>query len=535
MDRRSFLSSAAATVFTPVAQPALAQRQSKVLRIAMTLSDIPLTTGQTTQGAEGVRFIGNTLYDQLFRWDLSVTERPAPLVPSLAESFTVDPATKTVWTFHLRKGAKFHDGSDFTAESVIWNFDKLLKNEAPQFDRMQAIQGANYLVGVKSYRRLDEYSVEVTMEKPDSMLFYRLSSINFSSPARWKELGGDWSKFARHPSGTGPFMLESFTPRQKAVLKKNVNYWNPARIPKVDEVVLYPMVDATTRVAALLSGQVDWVEAPPPDAIPRIQQAGFRISSGIYPHVWPIWLSYVEDSPFRDIRVRKAANLAIDRSGMVDLLGHTAKGAVGMVDVASPWFGAPQFKIEYDPDAAKKLLAEAGYGPEKPCKVKFATSQSGSGQMQPVPMSEFIQEKLNQVGFDVSIEVVDWEALRVLRQNRADGRLNNGIHGLTYSWSTQSPDFGLLGVISSKRIPPAGDNWSLYHDPVADELCDKVQAAFERKEQDQALANLHQHIVDQSMWIWVVHDLNPRAMSKTVKNFVPPQNWYVDLTTIDLG
>jgi ABC-type transport system substrate-binding protein len=255
----------------------------------------------------------------------------------------------------------------------------------------------------------------------------------------------------------------------------------------------------------------------------------------VYPHVWPYWLSYTPDSPFRDIRVRKAANLAIDRAGLVDFLKGTAKPARGMVDQSSPWFGKPTFDIKHDPEGARRFLQEAGYGPGKTCKIKLLTSQAGSGQMQPVPMTEFVQENLNEVGFDVAIEVVDWEALRARRHDRADGASNHGVYGLNNSWSTQSPDFGLLNVTSSKRFPPVGDNWGMYDDPKADELCRKVQLAFDPDEQDKALAELHQYIVDQAMWIWVVHDLNPRALSPRVKGFLPPQNWYVDLTAIDMA
>ena len=537
MDRRSFLTRAAASLVIPAAQGtalALAQTPNKTLRIAMTLSDIPLTTGQATQGAEGQRFIEITLYDQLFRWDLSRNDRPAPLVPSLAQSYSVDPKTQTIWTLNLREGVRFHDGSLFDADNVIWNFDKLTKRDAPQYDPVQAAGAAGYLVGVVDYKKLDRFKVQLQTQQPDSMLFYRLSSIGFSSSARWKELGGNWRKFALAPSGTGPFKLEGFTPRQKAELVRNSDYWDKARVPKLDRVVLYAMPDAATRVAALLSGQVDWVEAPPPDALDRIKQSGKVAYSGVYPHVWPYWLSYTKDSPFRDIRVRKAANLAIDRQGMVDFLGGMAKPARGMVDETSPWFGHPTFEIKHDPDAARKLLQEAGYGPGKLCKAKLLTSQAGSGQMQPVPMTEFVQENLNQVGFDIAIEVVDWEALRARRRDRADGPSNHGVYGLNNSWSTQSPDFGLLNVTSSKRFPPVGDNWGLYSDPTADALCVKAQLAFSPAEQDRALANLHQYIVDQAMWIWVVHDLNPRALSPKVKNFMPPQNWYVDLTAIDI-
>jgi peptide/nickel transport system substrate-binding protein len=538
MDRRSFLKAGASAAVFPAVQsmepsPARAATE-KVLRLAMTLGDVPLTTGQPSQGAEGIRFIGLTVYDALFGWDLSQRDRAAKIVPGLAESYSVDDA-KTTWTFTLRKGVKFHDGSDFTADAVVWNLDKLLKKDAPQFDQIQVAMAGSYIAGIKSYRKVDDHTVAITTAQPDAMFYYRIAGINYSSPARWQELGGDWNKFAERPSGTGPWILEKLVPRSRAELVKNPKYWNRDRVPKLDRLVLLAMPDANTRVAALLSGQIDWVEAPPPDTVPRLKQQGMQIVSNVYPHVWPYWLSYAADSPFLDIRVRKAANLAIDREGLCQFLGGLAKPARGQVDVSHPWFGKPSFDIKYDPAAAKKLMAEAGYGPNKRCKVKFLTSQAGSGQMQPLPMNEFVQENLNQVGFDVEIEVTDWEALRARRRARADGAENKGVYGLNNSWSIMDPDFGFMSVIYSKNAPPVGNNWSLYNDPTADALCDKARLEFDIDKQYRAIAELHQYVVDQSMWIWVVHDLNPRALAPKVKGFVPPQAWYVDLSTLDIA
>jgi ABC-type transport system substrate-binding protein len=96
------------------------------------------------------------------------------------------------------------------------------------------------------------------------------------------------------------------------------------------------------------------------------------------------------------------------------------------------------------------------------------------------------------------------------------------------------PDFGFMSVIYSKNAPPVGNNWSLYSDAKADALCEKAMLEFDIASQYQAIAELHQYVVDQAMWIWVVHDLNPRALAAKVKGFVPPQAWYVDLSTIDI-
>src|SRR5690349_24437985 len=93
------------------------------LRIGMTASDIPLTTGQTDQGGEGMRFMGYTVYDGLINWDLSSADKPSGLVPGLATRWTVDEGDNTRWVVTLRRDVKFHDGSDFKADAVVWNFD----------------------------------------------------------------------------------------------------------------------------------------------------------------------------------------------------------------------------------------------------------------------------------------------------------------------------------------------------------------------------------------------------------------------------
>ncbi|GJD53248.1 Heme-binding protein A [Methylobacterium crusticola] len=514
------------------AGPALAQSKPGTLRVAMTAGDIPLTTGEPSQGGEGIRFMGITVYDGLTRWDLSKADRPPVIVPDLAESWAVHDDDKKVWTFRLRRGVKFHDGSEFTADAVTFNFDKLLTKSAPQYDEAQAVQGSLWDGSLASWRKIDDYTVEITTKQPDANLPYALANIFMSSPRRWEEMGRDWNKVAQKPSGTGPWRLESFKPRERADLVRNANHWDPARIPKSERLILYPMPDSNTRVAALLSGQVDWVEAPPPDAIPRLRQQKMQIVTNIYPHVWPYQLSFLDDSPFRDVRVRKAANLAIDREGLVKLLGGLAVPAKGQIDPSHPWFGRPSFDITYDPKEAMRLLAEAGYGPKKPLRLTMIISTSGSGQMQPLPMNEFIKENFKDVGIDMEFEVLDWEALRTRRRLGAWAPENKGRSGINNSTAYWDPDIGLIGPAASFMPVPLGFNWGRYKNDKADALATKAKQTFDPKEQDKVLAELHTVMVDDAMWLWVVHDLNPRAMRPNVKGFVQAQSWFQDLTSV---
>jgi peptide/nickel transport system substrate-binding protein len=152
---------------------------SGTLRIGMTASDIPLTTGQTDQGGEGMRFMGYTVYDALINWDLSSFDKPSDLVPGLASSYGVDPAdpTKNRWVFKIREGVKFHDGSEFTANAVVWNFDKLLKNDSPQYDQRQSAQGRSRVPAIASYKAVDKYTLEIITKTPDATLPYQLAWI----------------------------------------------------------------------------------------------------------------------------------------------------------------------------------------------------------------------------------------------------------------------------------------------------------------------------------------------------------------------
>src|SRR5882757_8622846 len=261
----------------------LAAGAQTTLRIGMTAADIPRTLGQPDQGFEGNRFTGLTMYDALTMWDLSSADKASAMIPGLATKWKVDDADKKKWTFKLRPGVTFHDGSPFNADAVVWNVEKVLKQDAPQFDPSQVGVTASRMPTLASARKIDDTTVELTTKEPDSFLPINLTNLFMASPAKWQKLfdaaeGADakaksqaaWAAFARNASGTGPWKMSSFTPRERLELAKNENYWNKDRIPKVDRMLLLPMPEANARTAALLSGQVDWVEAPARDAVKEI-------------------------------------------------------------------------------------------------------------------------------------------------------------------------------------------------------------------------------------------------------------------------
>lgn len=524
--------SAALTLMAMSISPASA---AGTLRIGMTASDIPLTTGQTDQGGEGQRFMGYTVYNSLIEWDLTSADKPSVLVPSLAVSWQVDGTDKTKWTFKLRDGVKFHDGSAFNADAVVWNLDKLLKQDAPQFDKRQSAQGRSRIPAVAAYKAIDPLTVEIVTKTPDATLPYQISWILMSSPANWEAQGKNWDTVAQKPSGTGPWKMESgFTPRERAELTPNKDYWDKDRLPKLDKLVLIPLPEPNTRVAALRSGQVDWIEAPAPDSVQSLKDAGLKIITNAYPHNWTWHLSRVEGSPWNDVRVRKAANLAVDREGLNELLGGLSIPAQGYLPPGHQWFGNPTFKLAYNIEEATKLMAEAGYGPDKRIKTKVIISSSGSGQMLPLQMNEYIQQTLAEIGIDVEYEVADWNTvINIWRAGAKDASAKGGT-AVNYSYFIQDPFTALIRQSQCNLAPPAGTNWGYYCDPEMDALFDKVRTTFDATEQDKVLQQIHEKYVNDALFLMVTHDVNPRAMTDKVKGFVQAQNWFQNFSSITM-
>jgi len=514
-----------------LAASAPAQAQG-TLRLGMTAADIPVSFGQPDNGFEGFRFMGLMVYDALVNWDLAAVDRPSGLIPGLAESWAPNPDDPTRWTFKLRQGVKFHDGSEFDADAVIFNFDKLFKQEAPQYSARQASLVNFRIPAVKSWRKVDKYTVEFELHAPDAFFPFQVCYILMASPAGWEAAGRDWNEFAKQPSGTGPWRLTKLVPRERAEFEPFQEHWDPDLVPKLDKVITLPIPDPNARTNALLSGQVDWIEAPAPDAMPRIEQQGFEIVSNIYPHVWPYHLSRVEGSPFNDINVRKAANLAIDREGIVNLLGGYAVPAKGHVTPGDAWWGNPSFDIEYDPDQARELLAKSGFGPDNPAKVKILISASGSGQMLPLAMNEYIQQNLAEVGIEVEFEVMEWQSLLDRWRAGAKSPDSLGAHAINVSYTTQDPYSAFTRFLRSDLAAPAGVNWGYYSDPEMDELLRKASTAKTDAERDKWLGEVHTKEVNEALFVWVVHDVAPRAMHKKVKGFKQARNWFQSLSPV---
>jgi peptide/nickel transport system substrate-binding protein len=513
-----------------------AAAQQKTLRIAMTAADVPTTSGMPNNGFEGMRFLGYPVFEALVAWDLADPSQPAILKPGLAERWEQDPADPRKWRFHLRRGVAFHDGTPFNADAVIWNLDRFFRNDSPQFDPAGSAITRGRIPILGGYRKIDDHTVEMETTRPVSYWPYLAVYILQTSPGSFEQGGRDWAKVAAlPPAGTGPFRLTRVVPRQLAELSRNDGYWNAEGRAKLDRIVLVPTPEANTRLAALRGNQVDWIEVPPPDAIPSLKQAGFQVVTGSYPHVWP-WIFAVgrDGSPVADVRVRQALNYCFDRGEMVALLNDTAEPSVGYLKASDPNFGSPQNRYRLDPARARALLAEAGHTAQRPLTVRIGISTSGSGQMLPLPMNEFLQQSMQQhCGVRVAFEVVEWNTL--LGGLRASPDQPQWLGADALNISLVSSDASQMGRwFYSPNFTPRGSNSGHWKDAAFDAAFAALETERDPARIAELLRKAHERLVDNPPWLWIVHDLNPRAMSRRVSGFVSPQSWFVDLTRVDL-
>lgn len=544
--RKPFITLIAIAIAGLVQAPAWCAPE-KILRIGMTATDIPKTHGQPDQAFEGNRLTGLTMYDALTAWDYATGTR---IMPMLATEWAVDTNDHTKWVFKLHPGITFRDGSPFNADAVVWNVRKVLDRTAPQFDLSQVGSTVPRMPTLRSAQKIDDMTVEFTTSEPDSFLPINLVNLFMASPAHWQakfeqvpaeitdpaqRSAQAWINFALDPSGTGAFRLASFVPRERLEMVRNPDYWDKSRLAKIDRIVLIPLPDVNARTAALLAGQVDFIEAPAPDAVPSIRARGFNIVTSQSAHVWPWQPSLLAGSPWQDKRVRQAANLCIDRNDLVALNGGLAEPAFGMMRPNHPWFGKPTFKLRFDGDEGRRLMKAAGYSEQKLADVTVLTAIAGSAMMQPLPMNEAIQEALRKCYFDVKLEVLEWGTLFTNWREGPTANSARGANTTNVSIATMDPFFALARFADSRMAPPVSNNWGSINDPELDRLTAIARTTFEPDARDAALAKVHERLVDEAMFIYFVHEVAPRALSPRISGFSAPNGYYVDWARIDIS
>jgi peptide/nickel transport system substrate-binding protein len=337
------------------------------------------------------------------------------------------------------------------------------------------------------------------------------------SPAQVKKTGNE--KFADAPVGTGPFKFVENVPGDRIVLERFKEYWGPQA--NVDKLVFRRLDDPAARVAALRTGEVDFILAPPPDEVEALRKDKYQVMQSNAPHIW-YWHLNMKDEKFKDVRVRKALQMSVDKEKMCkELLRGTAKPAWSMISPATAAYDPGYKPYSYNPDKAKALLKEAGLG--SGFETVFWTSTSGSGQMIPVPMAEWIQRDLAKVGIRVKLETFDW--ITYLSKMFQGLRPGHGAYQLSWGMTT---NFWIDIVARSTRQPDKGVNVGWYGNPKVDGLLDQARAELDDKKRATLYRQIDKIIMeDDAAFFPICNDLNLVVLSPKVKGFVnPPEEWF---------
>jgi len=180
------------------------------------------------------------------------------------------------------------------------------------------------------------------------------------------------------------------------------------------------------------------------------------------------------------------------------------------------------------------LMQKAGFSASKPLKAKVQISASGSGQMQPLPMNEFVQQSLKTCHFDIEFDVIEWNTLFTNWRQGAKDASARGAHAINVSFAAMDPFFAMVRFTSTKTFPPVSNNWGYFGNDEFDKLIADARSTFDDRGRDAALAKLHARIVEEAPFIWIAHDVGPRAMSAKVKGVVQPRSWFIDIAPMSI-
>ncbi|WP_206607928.1 ABC transporter substrate-binding protein [Ferruginivarius sediminum] len=446
------------------------------------------------------------VYDGLVRYKSGTLQ----VEPALATSWEIS-EDGTVYTFKLREGVTFHDGTPFNAEAVKFNFERMLNEDHPYHDT-GPFPLSFFFNAIKETKVLGEHEVQFRLDEPYAPLLSNLAYPTglMISPAAVKEHGKD---VGRHPVGTGPFKFVEWESNRKVVAEKNGDYWDGA--PDLQAVVFRPITDANTRVTEMLSGGIDMMVEVPPDNVATFQNdPSFQVFEQAGPHVWFLILN-LKEGPFADKRVRQAANYAINKKALVeDVLQGTATVANGPTPAAFAW--AHNDGIEpypYDPEKARKLIEEAGYDG---AEVTFYVTEGGSGMLDPVAMGTAIQADLAAVGLNAKIETYEW--------NTFLGKVNPGLEGKAdmaeMAWMTNDPDTLPFLALRSDAFPDNGGfNSGYYANPKVDELLEAARRSTDQDERAKLYKEMQEIVHEDAPWVFVANWKQNAVASERVKGF----------------
>lgn len=408
------------------------------------------------------------------------------LVTELAESWSSNDDA-TAYTFTLRPGVTFHDGTPFNADAVKTYYEWVLDPDN------SGARGRSQLKDIATIDVLGDLEVRINLKQPNGAFIYLLGTSNarIASPASLTQYPDD---LARHPVGTGPFKFVSWAEGQSVVVERNADYWGETA--KVDGLEFIVVTNAATRVAMLQSGEVQFIEALPPQLVPVIQAAqGLDVVSTKTNFLRILQLNTTK-APFNDVRVRHALNYAIDKEQLVNV-AVAGLATVMTAPIPAATFGyAEQPAYTYDPEKARSLLAEAGYPNGFEMKVLTFTGDEYR------TVGQVLQQMFSLVGVRMTLDQQERGALvdqlfKPVDENPTEAALVGA------SSSTGDADLAITTSFTKASFPPASNNWSFYENDEVETLVSDARATGDQETRAALYAEALGIIWQDAPWVFL--------------------------------
>lgn len=476
----------------------------------------------TTTSSNDFRICEN-LYEGLVRF----APGSLRIEPSLATAWEVS-EDGTRYTFHLREGVRFHDGSSFDAEAVAFNFGRMLDPDHP-YHFTGPFPLSFFFAPVERIEVVDDLTVTFYLNEPFAPFLANLAYPTglIVSPAAVRRHRGD---FRRQPSGTGPFQFERWESRLLVELSRFEDYHgDPA---KTEAVVFRPIADAAARAAELLAGSVDLILEVPPDLLADLRtRPGFKVEEVAGTHLWFLILN-CRHGPFSDPRLREAVNLAVNREAIVQqLLCGTATSADGILPRAFDWIYEkdPPEPLPFDPDRARALIEEAG---AVGTRLRLLVPEGGTGMLRARAMAEAIQADLAAVGLQVRIEVFEWNTFL----QRVNAGLGEDADMAAMAWMINDPDTLPFLTLRSGALPEHGGfNSGYFEDPVIDEWIEEARRTPNPRERAELYRWIEERARTQFPWLVVASEKLHAATGDEVRGVELHPAFLLRLAAVEKG
>ena len=457
---------------------------------------------------------------QIFDTLVEFKEGSTEVEPWLAADWEVSDDGK-VWTFQLRQGVTFHDGTPFNAEAVVFNFERWMNTDNPHRHEGENFEYYAYMFGgfdeqsiIAKVEAVDEYTVRFTLREPLASFLQNLAMPCFATarPEAIKKYGAD---FGRHPVGTGPYRFVEWIPDQQITLEAYDQWWGEPK-PKVRHIVYRAIKDNSARLAELMAGTIDVMEDPNPADLATVDTSQFEILYREANNVGYLALNN-DKEPFDDVRVRRAIAHAINKQEIVEAFwGELGQVAKNPLPPAMRGYNDAIQDYAYDPEKAKQLLAEAGY-PEGFETELWTMPVPRPYMPEPQKIAEAIQQDLAAVGIRAEIVTHEWDVYLE--------KTGNGEHPMALlGWigDNGDPD-NFLYVLLDKdnaKTPGAG-NISFYRSEEVHRLLIRAQRTPEQSVREQLYKEAQEIIHRDVPMIPLAHARSPIIVRKGVEGLVP--------------